>query len=118
MNGFGEHSLAGTTLTQNQYRGVVGFGGFAGHFQHLDGGGIVSDDMSKIIAALFRFHRITHPHAQSQHLGGTMQNVRHVVEMKGFNQIVKSAQLHGFDGALHQMVGAHHDHDRGRIRFA
>ena len=38
VNCSGEHAFAGTTLTLDQNRGVVGFGGLASHLQHLDGG--------------------------------------------------------------------------------
>jgi hypothetical protein len=100
------------------YRGVVGLGGFAGHLQHLDGGGIVSDDMSKIIAP---FSDSTESRTRTRKASTSAARCRMFVmssRVKRLDQIVESAQLHGFDGTLHKMVGAHHDHDRGRASLA
>ncbi len=34
--------------------------------------------------------------------------------MKWLDEEVVGAQLHGFDGAIHHVIGAHHDDDHGR----
>jgi len=117
MDGAGEHAFAGATFAEDEDRGAVSSGGLAGDLEHFDGGWIVSDDAPKVVAAFFGLDRIADPHAESEHLGGAMQSGHHVVKREGLDEIVKGAELHGFDGALDQMVGTHHDYDGGGARL-
>ena len=37
-------------------------------------------------------------------------------QVEGLDEIVESPELHCFDGAIHHVAGAHHEHDTGRFR--
>jgi hypothetical protein len=46
-----------------------------------------------------------------------VQGGNHVGEMEGLDEVVVGAEFHGFDGAIHHVVGAHHEDDGGGIGF-
>ncbi len=97
---------------------MIAVGGPARHLQHFAHGGTLGNQTLKIVAALSGLHRVVNPHAQREHLGSALDGVNHVSDVEGLDQVVIGAQLHGFDGAIHHVVGAHHDHDgRGRDFF-
>ena len=108
MDGLGENAFPGAAFALQQDGGVIGFGGLARDFQHAAGGVVQGNDLAEIVTSAGEFHIVTHAHPQGQHFAGAVQGGDHVGEMEGLDQVVVSAQLHGFNGAIHHVVGAHH----------
>ena len=113
VDGFGEHSFAGAAFALNKDGGVVGLGGFAGDFEHAASVGIFGDDASEVVASLGLLDVVADAHAEGEHFAGTMEGGDHVGEVEGLDEVVVGAELHGFDGAIDHVVGAHHEDDGG-----
>ena len=63
------------------------------------------------------FDVVAHAHAQGEHFAGAVEGGDHVGEVEGLDEVVVGAELHGFDGAVDHVVGAHHEDDGGRVGF-
>ena len=72
---------------------------------------------SAVMAATGLLYVVTHAHTEGEHFAGAVEGGDHVGEMEGLDEVVVGAELHGFDGAIHHVVGAHHEDDSGGIGF-
>ena len=77
--------------------------------------GSCGDDCAEVVAALGLFDVVADAHAESEHFAGAMEGGDHVGEVEGLDEVVVGAELHGFDGAIDHVVGAHHEDDGGGI---
>ncbi len=76
--------------------------------------GLSRDDAPEVVAAFGVLHRVADAHPQRQHLGGALNSVHHVGDVEWLDEEVVGAELHGFDGTVYQVVGAHHHYDHWR----
>jgi hypothetical protein len=90
---------------------VIRLSGLTGDFQHAAGGLVQGHDLAEVVAAPGLFHVVAHAHAQSQHFTGAMQGGNHVSQVEWLDEVIVGSQFHGLHGAVHHVVGAHHQDD-------
>ena len=108
MNRLGQYFFTGTTFALDQYGGAFALGGPVCHLQYFAHCGALRYNTPEVVAAFGGLYGVVYTHSKRKHFGRTLQRTDHVSNVKGLDEVVIRAKLHGLDRTIDHVVCAHH----------